>query len=172
MMQLPNGLLLAAANARDNIDSADPRLSDDLLPHDLLLGVTPKSHHGWPYCFDSGRPSPEYAGANCARFTRPAMLLPPHAAPLSMLPYRGKLFPGDSLIVAYHGYRAAGHRIVAFATNAQGMPTGSSVDLVSGWNAVSGVRPQGSPVAMLALVDDSILILEDHNGTMLRLAAR
>lgn len=170
MTQLPNGLLLAASNGRDNIDSADPRLSDDLLPHDVLLGVTPHSRFGWPYCFDFDRPSPEYSRTNCGSFARPAMLLPPHAAPLSMLAYRGKLTSGPSLIIAYHGYRAPGHRIVAFATNPQGMPVGSPVEFVSGWNPVTGVRPQGSPLGMLALADGSILILEDHNGTLLRLA--
>jgi glucose/arabinose dehydrogenase len=171
MTQLPGGLLLAASNGRDNIDSADPRLSDDLLPHDLLLGVTPNSHHGWPYCFDLDRPSPEYPRTNCRSFARPAMLLPPHAAPLSMLSYSGKLTPGPSLVIAYHGYRAAGHRIVAFLTNAAGMPAGSPVELVSGWDPVSNLRPQGSPIAMLPLADGSILILEDHNGTLLRLTA-
>lgn len=172
MIQLPSGPLLAAANSRDNIDSTDPRLSDDLLPHDLLLNVTAKDHFGWPYCFDLARPSPEYPRVNCARFTKPTMLLPPHAAPLSMLSYRGKLTPGPGLIIAFHGYRAAGHRIVAFPTGVAGMPLGPSIDLVSGWNSVTGARPQGSPVAMLALTDGSILILEDHNGTLLRLAAR
>ena len=170
MTQLPNGVLLAASNGRDNVDSADPRLSDDLLPHDVLLGVTQNSRFGWPYCFDFDRPSPEYPGARCTVFTRPAMLLPPHAAPLSMLAYRGKLTPGPSLIIAYHGYRATGHRIVAFPTNAAGMPAGSSVALVSGWDALPNVRPQGSPIATLALREGSILIVEDHNGTLLRLA--
>jgi glucose/arabinose dehydrogenase len=174
MVQLPNGLLLAASNGRDNIDSADPRLSDDLLPHDPLLAVAPNSRHGWPYCFDLGRPSPEYPKANCASFARPALLLPAHAAPLSMLLYRGNLFRGSGakLVIAFHGYRAAGHRIVAFPTNAKGMPVDSPVDLIWGWNAVSHVRPQGAPVAMLELADGSILILEDHNGTLLRLAVR
>ena len=173
MVQLPNGALLAASNGRDNIDAADPRLSDELLPHDLLLKVDPGSRHGWPYCFDLDRPSPEFPRANCAAFARPLVLLPPHAAPLSMLLYRGKLGvgPGAKLVIAFHGYRAAGHRIVAFAADSNGMPTGSPVDLVWGWTALPNVRPQGAPVAMLALADGSILVLEDHNGSLLRLAA-
>ena len=97
-------------------------------------------------------------------------------APLSMLLYRGKLRlgrrRGPTLVMAYHGYRSAGHRIVAFATDRNGMPIGAPVDVVSGWRAVPHVRPQGAPVAMLQVADGSILILEDHNGTLLRLAAR
>jgi glucose/arabinose dehydrogenase len=136
--------------------------------------VAANRHYGWPYCFDLGRPSPEYPNAKCAKFARPALLLPPHAAPLSMLLYRGNLLPGlrGKLVLAFHGYRSAGHRIVALSTNAKGAPTGAPFDLVWGWQAVSHVRPQGTPVAMLELADGSILILEDHNGTLLRLAAR
>jgi glucose/arabinose dehydrogenase len=140
----------------------------------MLLAVTQGSRHGWPYCFDLGRPAPEYPRANCRQYARPAMLFPPHAAPLAMLAYRGSSLAAAKgrLVVAYHGYRAAGHRIVAFATNARGLPVGPSIDLVSGWTAARGVRPQGAPVAMIEAADGSILILEDHNGTLLRLAAR
>lgn len=174
LLQLPDGLLLAASNGRDNIDSLDRRLADDKLPHDMLLAVAPRSRHGWPYCFDLGRPSPEYPRARCRDFARPVLLFPPHAAPLAMLRYGGSVLAGAKgrMVVAYHGYRAAGHRVVAFATDARGMPVGASTDLVSGWTAVRGVRPQGAPVAMLEQPDGSILILEDHNGTLLRLAAR
>ena len=172
LLYLPNGILLAASNGRDNIDSADGNLSDEDLPHDLMLAVTSNSDHGWPYCFDFDRPSPEFPRARCSNYSRPAMLLPPHSAPLSMLRYGGDRLPElhSKLVVAYHGYRVQGHRIVAFDTDANGMPIGPSVDLVSGWTAVRGVRPLGTPVAMLELKDGSILILEDHNGTLLRLA--
>jgi glucose/arabinose dehydrogenase len=173
LLPLPNGVLLAASNGRDNIDQADPRLSDERLPHDLLLMVRSGDHFGWPYCFDLDRPSPEFPNAKCAKYTKPALLLPPHAAPLSMLLYRGSLLPGlrGTLVLAYHGYRSTGHRIVAFHIAANGSPIGAPVDLVSGWTAVRNLRPQGAPVAMLELADGSILILEDHNGTLLRLAA-
>lgn len=174
LAQLPNGVLLAASNGRDNIDSVDPRLSDEKLPHDLLLKVAARSRHGWPYCFDLGRPSPEYPRANCRQYVRPAMLLPPHAAPLAMLAYRGTTIAGarGKLVLAYHGYRSTGHRIVAVSLDAKGEPVGPSVDLVLGWRAVRPIRPQGAPVAMLELADGSILILEDRNATLLRLAAR
>ena len=123
LLQLPDGLLLAASNGRDSIDSVDPRLSDEKLPHDMLLAVTQGSRHGWPYCFDLGRPSPEYPRANCRQYARPAILFPPHAAPLAMLAYRGTALAGakGKFVVAYHGYRAAGHRVVAFATDTRGL---------------------------------------------------
>ena len=66
-------------------------------------------HYGWPYCYDNGKLSPGWKGlpmANCAdaRYTAPALLLPPHAAPLAMLWYEGSMFPllqGKLLVV--HG---------------------------------------------------------------------
>lgn len=174
LLPLPRGALLAASNGRDNIDAVDPRLSDQQLPHDLLLSVVDGSRHGWPYCFDLNRPSPEYPRTKCGAFARPVLLLPPHAAPLAMIAYRGTLplGAGQRLLLAFHGYRSSGHRIVSLATTKKGMPTGSPVDLVWGWQAVRNVRPQGAPVALLGLGDGSVLILEDHNGTLLRLAAR
>jgi len=169
---LPNGALLAASNARDNIDSADPKLSDDQLPHDTLMLVEKGANYGWPYCFDMGRPAPEFPRFNCASVRAPAMLLAPHAAPLSMLRYTGTKLPGltGKLILGYHGYRARGHRIVAIALGADGRPTGGEIDLVSGWTTVPGLRPMGQPSAMLQLPDGSVLIVEDQNRTLLRLS--
>lgn len=73
--ELPSGALFAAVNSRDNIDSADPRLSDAALPHDVLLRIVPGGDYGWPYCFDKQRPSPEYPHFDCRRFRAPALLL-------------------------------------------------------------------------------------------------
>ncbi|CAM3127078.1 Glucose dehydrogenase [Sphingomonas antarctica] len=167
----PDGTLIAASNGRDNIDSADKRLSDDALPHDVLLKIVRGGDYGWPYCFDAGRPSPEYPRFDCRTRRAPAMLLSPHAAPLSMIRYRGtrlKVLTGK-LILGYHGYRARGHRIVAIALDGLA-PVGGEVDVVSGWATREGVHPQGFPSALLELPDGSILIAEDQNRTLLRLS--
>lgn len=169
---LSNGTLLAASNARDNIDSADPKLSDADLPHDTLLVVEKGVNYGWPYCFDINRPAPEFPRWNCAAMRGPALLLSAHAAPLSMLRYTGTRLPGLSgkLLIGYHGYRARGHRIVAIALGANGRPTGGEIDVVSGWTTVAGLRPMGQPSAMIELPDGSVLIAEDQNRTLLRLS--
>ena len=169
----PTGDLLAVSNSRDNIDDADPRLSDDALPHDMLLRIAKGNNLGWPYCFDNRRPSPEYPRYNCATVRPPALLLPPHAAPLAMIRYAGQRLPGVSgrLVIAYHGYRALGHRIVTVALGADGIPRGPAFDLVSGWTNAPGIRPQGAPSALLELPDGSILIAEDLNRGLLRMSA-
>lgn len=169
---LPDGTLIAASNGRDNIDSADPRLSDEALPHDVLLTVEKGANYGWPYCFDANRPSPEYPRFDCRKVRGPSLLLSPHAAPLGMIRYTGARLPGltGKLLLAYHGYRARGHRIVAIAVGPGGAPASAEIDIVSGWTRVAGVRPQGMPAALVELPDGSVLIAEDQNRCLLRLS--
>ena len=130
--------------------------------------------YGWPYCYDDRRPSPEYPKFDCSARHTPTLLLPPHAAPLGMLLYRGKGLAGldGRLLIAYHGYRAQGHRIVSLALDGQGRPQGQPQDLVAGWDYAEGVHPQGAPVALWQMDDGSVLISEDHNGSLLRLAVQ
>lgn len=170
---MPGGALVAVVNARDAINRADPALSDALLPHDTLVVIKPEADYGWPYCFDENRASPEYAGYDCSAMTRPTLLLPAHAAPLGLLYYEGSaLGLNGRLVIPYHGYRAEGHRIVSLAVDADGQPTGAPVPLVWGWDNTPGRNPQGAPVALAELPDGSVLVTEDHNGTLLRLARR
>ncbi|AIY42140.1 L-sorbosone dehydrogenase [Collimonas arenae] len=168
----PNGTLIAATNSRDAINAADPKLSDEELPHDTLSWLVAGADYGWPYCFDKLRVSPEYTGFDCRSKTPPGRLLPAHAAPLGMLIYNGKSMPAlsGSLIIGYHGYRAAGHRLVSQTLNAAYQPVGEPRDLVAGWNYRHGGYPMGAPVALAVLDDGSIVITEDRNGTLLRLA--
>ena len=171
LVALPNGQLIAAVNARDAIGAADPSIPDEGFPHDTLDWLQAGADYGWPYCFDENRPIPEYPKYDCSGKTRPTRLLPAHAAPLNLLHYAGPL-PGlmGHLLITYHGYRMTGHRIVALALNQPGRPIGEPQEIVWGWNALPNVRPQGAPVALAEMADGSVLITEDHNGTLLRLA--
>jgi glucose/arabinose dehydrogenase len=169
---LPAGDVVAAVNARDFIDHADSSLSDEALPHETFDRVEEGADYGWPYCYDKNIPSPEYPQFNCATRHPPTLLLPPHAAPLGMVIYRSGMFPelNGNAVIAFHGYRAEGHRLVALPLDAHGQPTGPLKPLISDWDAVKGQHPQGAPVGVFAQADGSILIAEDHNGTLLRLA--
>jgi len=168
---LQTGELLAATNARDAIGAADPTLSDVRLPHESLLRVQAGADYGWPYCYDRRRASPEYPRYDCSAMALPELLLPAHAAPLGLIEYRGAALPelAGKLLVSYHGYRANGHRIAMIALR-DGRPFGKPATLVSGWDYAPGVRPRGTPVALAQLPDGSVLISEDHNGSLLRLA--
>jgi len=174
MAFLADGTLVAASNSRDNIDSADSKLSDELLPHDVLMRIEGGAHYGWPYCFDMSRPSPEYPRYDCRALRQPTLLLPPHAAPLAMIRYAGTRLKGlqGALVIAYHGYRSRGHRIVAFDVGAKGSIGPREHNLVTGWTFRADVGPMGTPSALLELPDGSILIAEDQNRTLLRLSTQ
>ena len=72
------------------------------------------------------------------------------------------------MLIAYHGYRKYGHRIVAISADQDGMPRAAPRDLVSDWGARSGQR-MGAPVDIKVGADGAVYISEDRNGTVLRL---
>ena len=174
MAVLPNGRLAVAVNARDGINHVDPALSDATLPHEPLVVLQAGGDYGWPYCYDQRVPSPEYPGFDCASKLAPDLLLPAHAAPLGMLLYHGDKLPGlaGKLVIGYHGYRQTGHRIVAVALDKDQRPTGTPTELVTDWDQRDGNHPQGAPVGLVEMADGSVLVTDDHNGTLMRLSRK
>ena len=66
-----------------------------------------KDHFGFPYCHSGIMTDPEFGwGKSCADYVKPAALLGPHAAPLGMRFYTGKMFPAKyqgAIFIARHG---------------------------------------------------------------------
>ena len=146
--------------------------ADETAPPEELNALTKGSDHGWPYCVGAREPARGYEGrADCAKTTPPAMLWPAHAAPLQMMavPATTKNAFAGQLIVAWHGYRAGGHRIVSFALDAQGRPTGEARPWISGWTAVKNARPLGAPAGFTIDSLGRMLVVEDRNRTLLML---
>jgi hypothetical protein len=100
------------------------------------------------------------------------------------------------LIVALHGYRPTGSRVLVYDVDARGLPTMSVppvrynvscaasevfaengkpipaapyTELVSGWHRVNGMRPQGAPVGMTVAADGALWLVEDKNQTIIRI---
>ena len=165
-----------APSCRRRIASISPADS----PFEEINVLRNGAHYGWPYCYDMDKATPIWArtGAMDCRsavHTKPARLMPPHAAPLSMLYYDGAMFPQlrGRLLMTWHGYRPTGARLVAFDVDAKGIPiltpharyaqysTGGTVNtkpypgpasepliLTPHWDKRAGLRPMGTPVGL------------------------
>ena len=146
-------------------------------PPEELNVVKEGGSYGWPYCTSEGV-VPDYRRfvKSCAKFEAPAVVVPAHGAPLGMLYYHGAMFPelAGKLIVSLHGYRNNGHRILAYDRAADGRPLapkgpqpGFPFEVVTGWDARPGVRPQGAPVNISVGAVGQIWFTEDKNRTLM-----
>lgn len=137
---------------------------------------------------------------NATAYTPPHSLLPPHGAPLGMLYYHGSRFPelDGKLLIALHGYRATGNRVLIYDVDARGfpgispppvrynvscnaeptrafqtdkgeVPAAAYEELISGWHRVNGMRPRGAPVGLTVASDGAIWLVEDKNRAIIRI---
>lgn len=130
---------------------------------------------GWPACVGRRQPARGYSGAGsrarCAATEAPLQLWPAHAAPLQLLrvpdvhpsPWRGRL------LAVWHGHRAVGHRVMAFALDARGLPTAAAEPLLAGWDAEPGRRPRGAPAGVALDHGGRLWVLEDRNRSLISL---
>lgn len=199
----PGYAFLQGENGRD--------LPDIFKPNEEINAIEQGKHYGWPYCYDLSTASPEFrlvlqSGpyknlcAGNALYKQPFSLLPPHGAPLGMLYYHGAKFPEleGKLLIALHGYRPTGSRLLVYDVDDHGFPKISPPpvryhvscaaeptrsfqtdagevaaapfeELVSGWHRVNGARPQGAPVGITVAEDGAIWLVEDKNQTVIRI---
>lgn len=193
----PSGTLLQGENSYD--------IPARWAPFDEINVIRPPGKegvpsYGWPYCDAAGQASPGWAGSakiefHCRRtgVFKADILLPPHAAPLDMTWYQGAMFPQlrGRLLMTWHGYRSTGGRLVAYQTDARGVPTtragarypayglapraygpGPAAEplvLTPGWGATKA-RKQGAPVGVAVAADGSIWLADDKNAQIIRIA--
>jgi len=127
----PSGDLLQVENARDFRESGRPFEELNVIPRAELVGDEEPKHYGWPYCYDVDSTSDEWADYTvfpCSLdnpgYRPPHVLLPPHGAPLGLTYYRGAIFEEleGQLLIPLHGYRPAGHRVLALPVDPNGLP--------------------------------------------------
>ena len=155
-------IVLQGENSIDYPDIGSPREEFNIL--------TAGAHYGWPYCVEAGQPARGYDGRfDCGATRSPSSLWPAHAAPLHMLiapatptnPWAGQL------LVAWHGHRPAGRRVMAFQLDTAGKIKGKGVEILGGWSAKPGIRPQGAPTGLALDAAGRLFVLEDRNHTVL-----
>ena len=165
-----DGSLWCATNERDG-------LGDDL-PPDYVTRVRAGAFYGWPWFYIGAHEDPRHAGQRpdlSAAVTVPDLLLQPHSAPLGLAFYEGSMFPpayrGDAF-VALHGSwnraRRTGYKVVRIPMH-EGQPTGGYEDFLTGFVTPTG-GVWGRPVGVAVAHDGALLVSEDANGTIWRVA--
>ena len=164
------GALWCATNERDG-------LGDNLVP-DYVTHVQASAFYGWPWTYIGNREEPRLAGFRpdlTGRMTEPDVLLQPHSASLGLTFYDGTSFPaayrGDAF-AALHGSwnrgRRTGYKVVRIPlTNS--VATGAYEDFLTGF-VLDDRSVWGRPVGIAVARDGALLVSEDANNTIWRIA--
>lgn len=168
------------------VNNGPDHLGRDIPPDQLFL-IEAGKHYGWPYCIGDREPDlqaldhPDIVipdGSPREIFCRdrvspPAMVLPPHSAPLGLTFYEGDQFPaemhGDMFIAMHGSYSFAntnGYKVVRVPMN-DGKP-GLPQEFITGWTPPGATKWLGRPVDVEIAPDGSMYITDDFNGFLYR----
>ncbi len=144
------------------------------LPNDKLNRVTRVGENfGFPYCHDGNISNPEFGNKRaCSEFTPSAFTLGAHTSALGMRFYVGDAVPKamkGSVIVARHGSHPpsrVGYDVVSVAMS--GSKAERMEPFLTGF--LQGRNYWGRPADILVLADGSVLISDDLNGAIYRVA--
>ena len=163
---MPDGPAAGSVWQGENgIDYADAKN-----PPEELNQLVANGDYGWPHCVGNRQPARGYEKRfDCGKTLAPRLLWPAHVAPLQLLATpAGSAFRGQ-LLAAWHGPGAGGYRVVGFARDAKGLPSGAPINWLSGWDEKKGVRPRGRPTGLALDHAGRLLVVEDFNRTLLML---
>lgn len=158
------GLLLQGENNIDYKEADQPK--------EELNAIRAGAHYGWPYCIENQQRARHYrkrSAINCENTESPVRLLPAHAAPLGMVFSGGQGLAGfeNHWIIAYHGYRSSGQRIVSIEADSEGLPSGALEELVFDWHKKAGRHPRGAPVGISFDSQGRLWMADDRNKAIL-----
>jgi glucose/arabinose dehydrogenase len=160
LVALPGGVVLQGENSIDYRDAA--------VPPEELNRLQQGRHYGWPYCVGKGVAARGYEKRyDCSNSTAPIQNWPAHAAPLHLLRGSDESQHANQLLVAWHGHRATGQRVMRIPLGANGLPSGEPRPVLAGWAAKAGVRPAGRPTGMAIDQAGQLWVVEDFNRTVL-----
>jgi glucose/arabinose dehydrogenase len=133
------------------------------------------AHYGFPFCHAGSVVDPEFGKlGTCAQTVQPAQKLGPHVAPLGILFYSGKQFPGEyqnQAFIAQHGSwnrsQPIGYRIMRAKLN--GDSVAEYQPFLTGWLKPNG-DVTGRPVDLKLLPDGSMLVSDDQIGAIYRIS--
>jgi len=168
------GELWVSTNERD-------ALGDNLVP-DYVTRVKEGGFYGWPWYYMGNFEDPRHAGERpdlAGKAIVPDVLEQSHSASLEMTFYTATkgmaAFPADYVgdaFAALHGSwnrtTRTGYKIIRIRV-VHGVPTGEYDDFMTGF-VVDDASVWGRPVGVTVAHDGALLVTEDGNGTMWRVA--
>ena len=140
-------------------------------PNDELNRVTKLGEHfGFPYCHDRDITDPEFGKKRaCSEFTPPAHGLEPHVAALGMRFDPAAAATDTSMLIARHGSHPptrVGYDVVrVFGKTNEPL---RMEPFLTGF--LQGMRYWGRPVDVLMMADGAVLVSDDLNGAIYRVA--
>lgn len=148
-------------------------LSEDMPLDELNRVSKPGQHFGFPYCHSGIMADPEHGwGKSCKDYVAPALTIGPHAAPLGMRFYTGKMFPAkyrNAIFLTRHGPWNRTQKygdVVAVFIDAKGKARMEPF--------LTGLVENNTYLARMADVlvmkDGSLLVSDDHNGAIYRIS--
>jgi glucose/arabinose dehydrogenase len=154
-------------------DNGRDWLGDDLPPDELNHAPKQGLHFGFPYLHGKNISDPEFGRKKSqSDFTLPVQELGPHVAAIGMRFYTGTMFPEEyrhQILIAEHGSwnRSVpiGYRLTL--VRLQGNKAISYEVFAEGW--LQGDNPWGRPVDIEIMPDGSLLVSDDHSGTIYRI---
>jgi glucose/arabinose dehydrogenase len=157
-------------------DNGRDWMGDDIPPCELNELVVEGAHFGFPYLHGNDVWDPEFGSSEEIKqrdFVKPIQELGPHVAPLGLMFYTGDMFPlsyKNQAFIAEHGSwnrsEKIGYQISLVTFDDSGNAT-SYQPFIKGW-LQEGDEILGRPVAFLQMPDGSVLISDDHTGTIYR----
>ncbi|HXP17254.1 MAG TPA: PQQ-dependent sugar dehydrogenase [Terriglobales bacterium] len=161
-------------------DNGRDWLGDDLPPEEINDLGPNGGNFGWPYCY--GNRIPDRSQSNhydCSKTIEPKVEMQAHSAPLGLLFYDGKMFPGEyqgNLFVTFHGSWnrsvPTGYKVVRIKVNDQGEPQGPPEDFISGWLRPGETKRgvwMGRPVGLAIGLEGALYVSDDSAGVVYRL---
>jgi glucose/arabinose dehydrogenase len=156
---------------------------DDQPPEELNRLLEGRSY-GWPYCIGARQPDPFFEdppattkAAYCAGTEPPTLGYQAHSAPIALAFYTGTRFPAEyrhDAFVAMHGSwnrkPATGYKVVRVHFE-QGRPARFE-DFLSGFLVDDGRAFFGRPAGLAVTKDGALLVSDDTNGMIYRVAYR
>ena len=167
--------LWCAVNERDG-------LGDNLVP-DYVTRVKPGGFYGWPWWYMGDHEDPRLKGQRpdlAGQTITPDVPLQAHSAALGLVFYPERMsgpaaFPatydGDAFVALHGSWNRelrTGYKVVRLKLH-DGVPTGAYEDFLTGF-VIDGKQVWGRPVGVAVTHDGALLVSEDGNGTIWRVA--